>query len=175
MEARGYLKGINMMGCIELTFELDSNTPLETIDELINQDLDIIAVKHREKRSHDANAYFHVLVNKLARALRVGDDEMKIKMNLQYGSIAKKDGKWCGVKVPANTDIQSFYPYAKWIGDVEENGVTMAKYLFYKRTSELDNAEMSKLIDGVVQECHEQGIETLPPAELKALKEAWGV
>ena len=51
----------------------------------------------------------------------------------------------------------------------------MAKYLFYKRTSELDNAEMSKLIDGVVQECHEQGIETLPPAELKALKEAWGV
>ena len=175
METRGYFKKINMIDCIEITFEVDSDTSLDSIDELINQDLDIIAVKHREKRSNDANAYFHVLVNKLARALKTSDEEMKIKMNLQYGTIAKKDGTYCGVKVPKNTDIQSFYPYAKWIGEVDEGGKMFDKYLFYKRTSELDNAEMSKLIDGVVTECHEQGIETLPPEELKALKAAWGV
>jgi DNA-directed RNA polymerase delta subunit len=175
METRGTFKKISMLGAIEITFELDPDTNLDSIDELINQDLDIIAVRHREKRSNDANAYFHVLVNKLARVMKSSDEEMKIRMNLQYGTIAKKDGTFCGVKVPKNTDIQSFYPYAKWIGEVEEAGKMFDKYLFYKRTSELDNAEMSKLIDGVVQECHEQGIETLPPAELKALKEAWGV
>ena len=175
METRGTFKKISMLGAIEITFELDPDTNLDSIDELINQDLDIIAVRHREKRSNDANAYFHVLVNKLARVMKNSDEEMKIRMNLQYGTIAKKDGTFCGVKVPKNTDIQSFYPYAKWIGEVEEAGKMFDKYLFYKRTSELDNAEMSKLIDGVVQECHEQGIETLPPAELKALKEAWGV
>ena len=175
MEARGTFKELNTIGNIEVVFELEEGTDLNSITELINKDLDIIAKVHREKRSNDANAYFHVLVNKLARVINISDEEMKIRMNLQYGTIAKKDGTFCGVKVPKNTDIQSFYPYAKWIGEVEEAGKMFDKYLFYKRTSELDNAEMSKLIDGVVQECHEQGIETLPPAEIKALKEAWGV
>lgn len=173
METRGRFKDVKLINCIEITFELDANTNLDSIDELINQDLDIIAIKHREKRSNDANAYFHLLVNKLARIMQISDEDMKIKMNLQYGTVAKKDGTFCGVKVPKNTDIQSFYPYVKWIGEVYENGKMFDKFLFYKRTSELDTAEMSKLIDGVVQECKEQGIETLPENELKALKEAW--
>jgi hypothetical protein len=32
---------------------------------------------------------------------------------------------------------------------------------------------MARLIDGVVSECEEVGIETLPPAELEALKTLW--
>lgn len=35
--------------------------------------------------------------------------------------------------------------------------------------------EMSRLIDGVVTSCNELGIETLPPVELKRMKEQWGV
>lgn len=32
---------------------------------------------------------------------------------------------------------------------------------------------MSRLIDLVVQECEQIGIETVPPAELERLKEEW--
>jgi hypothetical protein len=32
---------------------------------------------------------------------------------------------------------------------------------------------MSRLIDMVVQDCKEQGIETMPPAELQRLVEEW--
>jgi hypothetical protein len=34
---------------------------------------------------------------------------------------------------------------------------------------------MSVLIDGVVSECEELGIETMSPAELQRIKESWGV
>ena len=36
--------------------------------------------EYKEKRSNDANAYFHVLINKLARHFNISDDEMKIKI-----------------------------------------------------------------------------------------------
>ena len=176
METRGVLKSIEMINGIEITFVLDKNTNLSSIDELVNKELDIVAKKHREKRSLDANAYFHVLINKMARVMRLSDDDMKIKMNLQYGTVATDDkGMKCGVKVPKSTNIIAFYPYAKWIGEVEENGKMFDKYLFYKRTSELNTKEMGELIDGVVTECNELGIETLPPEELKSMKEAWGI
>ena len=38
----------------------------EDFDRLKDFDLDIEIKKHREKRSNSANAYFHVLVNKIA-------------------------------------------------------------------------------------------------------------
>ena len=34
---------------------------------------------------------------------------------------------------------------------------------------------LSVFIDGIVSECKELGIETLPPAELQRMKEMWGV
>ena len=45
----------------------------------------------------------------------------------------------------------------------------------YKRQSQYDTAQMSRLIDLIVQECRQQGIETATPQELARYKEAWGV
>lgn len=130
--------------------------------------------EYKQKRSNDANAYFHVLVNELARYYNIPDSEMKIKMNLQYGTIAKDaNGNSIGVKIPQGTDITQFYDYAKWFGECEENGIKFDKYLFYKRTHTLDTKEMSQLIRGVVQECQDVGIETKSKAEIESLLEQW--
>lgn len=130
--------------------------------------------EYKQVRSKDANAYFHVLVNELARYLNISDKEMKIKMNLQYGTIAKDgNGNSVGVKIPQGTDITQFYDYAKWFGECEENGMMFDKYLFYKQTHTLDTKEMSQLINGVVQECQEREIETKTPAEIKSLLDNW--
>ena len=60
--------------------------------------LDIDITKPSAKRSLNANAYLHLLLNKLARHYDVADDEIKIKMNLQYGTIATDDnGKVIGM------------------------------------------------------------------------------
>ena len=161
----------------KITFIINEKDALSQVDEIKDiEKLSIEAKQYRNQRSLDANAYFHVLVNKLARKLGTSDSEMKIRMNLEYGTIAlNKDGTKTGIKVPYGTDVSLFYPYFKKFGECEENGMTWEKYLAYKQTHTLDTKEMAQLIDGVVSECKENGIETLPKEELESLLKGWNV
>ena len=126
--------------------------------------------EHRKKRSLNANSYFHLLVDKLAKHFGMGGDDMKKKMVLEYGAIAYDSrGKKVGIKIPKSVNVDDFYPYAKWFGE-EEN---LNYYIFYKQTHTLDSKEMATLIDGVVAECKDCGIETLDDLELKRLVKNW--
>ena len=159
----------------KITFLINEMDALNQVEEIKDiEKLNIEAKKYREKRSLDANAYFHVLVNKLARKLQTSDEEMKIEMNLRYGTIAMNpDGTKFGIKVPFGSNIQQFYKYCKKFGECVENDITFEKYLLYKETHTLDTKEMAQLIDGVVNECKENGIETLPENELRSLLGEW--
>ena len=126
--------------------------------------------EYKEKRSNDANAYFHVLVNKLARHLNISDEDMKIKMNLDYGTIARfEDGRIKGCKVPKETNMEEIYKYSKWYKEEGDYDC----YIFYKETHTLNTTEMSQLINGVIQECKDNEIEVRPEAEIKAMLERW--
>ena len=137
---------------------------------------DCIIKQHRERRSLDANSYFHLLVGKIAEKMQTGADEMKVKMNLEYGTPAtQKDGSPIIVKMPKEVEISQFYPYAKWYQSrKEKNGTECNYYLFYKQTHTLDTKEMARLIDGVVYEAQQLGIETRTPNELAEMKSLWG-
>jgi len=127
--------------------------------------------EYKNKRSNDANAYFHVLVNQLARYYNIADDEMKIRMNLDYGTVARfEDGRIKGCKVPEGTNIKDFYKYSKWYKTDQEGNDC---YIFYKATHELNTTEMSQLIKGVVQECQDIGIETKSKKEIESLLKSW--
>ena len=156
----------------KLELELTRQDNLDDYYLLKDEDLlDIEIKKHTEKRSLNANAYFHLLINKLARKEDTSDEEMKIKMNMQYGTIATDpEGKILGCKLPKGTDIKQFYPYAQWYKE-DKDGCDC--YLFYKRTHLLNKSEFSKLINGVVSECKDSGIETLDEIELKKLIEKY--
>ena len=158
-------------GTYTVTF-YTKESPIRLYEKLRDiQEIDVEAKKHREKRSNDANAYFHVLINKLARHFNISDDEMKIKMNLDYGTIARfEDGRIKGCKVPEGTNIKEFYKYAKWYKTDEEGNDC---YIFYKETHTLNTKEMSQLIEGVVQECKDAGIETKPQVEIDSLLRSW--
>ena len=43
-------------------------------------------------------------------------------------------------------------------------------YRLYRGTHTYDSKEMAMLIDGTIEECKEQGIETMTPNELERLK-----
>ena len=86
-----------------LTLEIDGDAR-ELYDQLHEEEkLSIEIKKYRQKRSLNANAYFHVLVNKIARALGDGDDNVKKNLVLNYGVVAKdKDGKTVRIARQAN-------------------------------------------------------------------------
>lgn len=78
---------------------------------------------YKKRRSLDANAYFHVIVDKIAKATNKSSDEIKVQMVLDYGTIASDDkGLKVGFKALKEVPITSFYKYAKPIGECIENG-----------------------------------------------------
>jgi len=59
------------------------------------------------------------------------------------------------------------------LGEVTVNGKTGIQLQCYFGSSTYNTKEMSVLIDGIVNECKEQGIETLTPEEIADMKRKW--
>lgn len=138
--------------------------------------LKIACLFYKEKRSLNANAYFHVLVDKIAKIMKLGMDEVKERLVIEYGTAASENGEQIIAALPKTANVKSYYPYAKWIGDfTAKNGKEYSQYLFYKKTHTLDSSEMSKLIEGVVFEAKDLGIETRTPQEIAYMLDRWGV
>ena len=157
-----------------LTLELDSDAR-ELFDQLAEvEKLDIEIKKHREKRSLSANAYFHVLVNKIARVLGDSDEETKKNLVTDYGVYARgDDGLIVGFKLPESVDVSKIYPYTRLYKTVTEGDRKFNCWLVYKSTHDMDSAEMAKLIDGAIEVAKGLGIETDTPAQLAKYKETW--
>lgn len=157
-------------GLQRLTIETDEDFR-QQYDDLKDYDVRVEITKYRKPRSLDANAYFHVLVNKIATITSASDDDVKRDLVIKYGTVARDDdGGVVAAKLPASVDITLFYPYARCYKTEDEDGRSFNCYIFYKRTRDLDTAEMSHLIDGTVSEAKDLGIETLTPDQLASLE-----
>lgn len=123
-----------------------------------------------KKRSLDANAYFHVLCDAIAKATKRDTMEIKRELNTTYGTIAKDEqGQFVGVILPYKTKVEQLLDYTVWIKTKEIDGKKYDCYLVYKPTHELDSREMATLIDGTIREAQQLGLETKTPAELAEL------
>lgn len=146
----------------------------DDFDKLKDKDIRVEIKVWREPRSKDANAYFHVLVNKIAEAQGLGDDEVKRRLVVEYGALARDDdGQLIGAMLPAGADIDQFYPYTRMYKTMELEGREYECYLFYKRTHTLDTKEMARLIDGAIYVARELGIDTDTPEQIARYKEGW--
>lgn len=156
-----------------ITVEVDRDFR-EDFDRLKDAELDVDIKKHRERRSLSANAYFHVLVNRIAEKQGLGDEEVKTSLVCEYGALAKDgDGLTVGFKLPASVDVSTIYPYVKCFDSREEGGKLFKCYLVYKQTHLMDSGEMARLIDGAIYVAKDLGIETDTPEQLAKLKEGW--
>lgn len=145
---------------------------LEKIGVLDDGDYEISLKKKSNKRSLNANAYFHVLVTEIAEKMNIGFEQCKVNLNLEYGTVATdENGKKIGFMLPQSVDVSKIYKYTRWFDEREINGTKFNCYIVYKETHTLDTKEMARLIDGTVQEAKQLGIETLTPMELAQLME----
>jgi seryl-tRNA synthetase len=129
--------------------------------------------QYRKKRSLDSNAYLWQLCQKIAEAIRTTKEEVYKKAIREVGQfeiVPIKDEaveRWLEVWKGKGLG---------WFAEVMEDSKLPGykKVISYYGSSVYDSREMSVLINYIVDECRELGIETLPPEEIRALNEAWG-
>lgn len=126
----------------------------------------------RERRSLDANAYFWRLLDEVAEVLgRVKED-----LYLDY---VKKCGPFKDFTLTED-EAKTFRIAWSRLGtgwpteqvDFSPDGDRVVVRAYYG-SSQYNTKQMSRLIDMVVEDAKELGIETLTPEELSRMKEAW--
>lgn len=128
--------------------------------------------QQRKKRSLDANAYAWVLMDKLAA--KTG--EPKAKIYREYiRNIGGNSTTVCAVTESVDELVSGWSKNGVgWVSETMPSKLAgCTNVVLYYGSSTYDTAQMSRLIDLIVQDCKEQGIETLTPFELDALKERW--
>lgn len=127
--------------------------------------------RKRRRRSLDANAYCWVLIGKLSAALHLPPEEVYRAAIRDVGdnyeilpiraeAVEKFTEAWSGHGIGWICDT---------IGDSDTDGYINVR-AFYG-SSFYDTAQMSRLIEIIVQDCKAQGIETMTPEELAKLQE----
>ena len=124
------------------------------------------------KRSLDANGYFWALCGKLAAKTRVP------KADIYRNYIKNIGGNYDTVCVQDKAVLRLVTRWSKnglgWIAEPFESKIPGCTNVnLYYGSATYDTAQMSRLIDLVVFDCKENGIETMTPEELARLKGAW--
>lgn len=121
---------------------------------------------YKEKRSKNANAYAWTLIGKIADALRTDKDSVYLLMLKRYGQSEL-------VSVLSTVNVKGIFKYYEVAGETTLNGKDFTHYRVFKGSSEYDTREMAVLIDGIISEAKNLGIETMTPEQLSILKERW--
>ena len=166
--------GFSLGGNPRLTIETkDKNTLLAGFDELHEHEVVADIKRYSPRRSLDANGFYWLLCGKLAEKTGVGMAEI-------YRSHVRNIGGnyevYCGKTEAVEKLIKAWEKNGLgWIAETTPSkleGCTNA--ILYYGSSTYDSRQMSRLIDQMVQDCKEQGIQTETPAEIARMCEEWG-
>lgn len=172
MEFTGKLQNVSRdwkTGQWNITFTINEASAINEVNNIQScEKLSIKAVKHRNKRSLDANAYCWVILQKIAEVLHQDKWNIYLEMLGKYGVFTH-----IIVKPNVVDKVKEEWRTVKELGEVSVNGMTGIQLQCYFGSSTYNTKEMSVLIDGIVYEAKELGIETLPPDELERMKIEW--
>lgn len=155
-----------------LTFEVNEDITNEVNSIKDCEKLSMSVKAFKEKRSLDANAYCWVLCRKIAEKVGSTDVEVYEQCILDYGVTTirpeQKDlvddlvRMWDGMGIGNSHVI---------LGDSKLDGYVNVKY--YYGSSQYNTQQMARLIDGLVSDCKDLGIQTMTPAEIERMKATW--
>lgn len=132
---------------------------------------------HKSRRSLSQNAYYWQLLGKTADAIRMSKPELHNRMLRDFGQIAWIDGQTVRVELPDTEKAEKTvlrsetYHLMPTVQVQEREGKIYRTYVLLRGSSDYNTWEMSVLLDGMIQEAQGQGIETLTPTELEAMRD----
>ena len=137
---------------------------------------DLNIKEHRKKRSLDANAKMWALINEMSAILHIPPEEIYQGYIPDVGNnfwiapvkpeeIAERAADWCRGHIGRMADD---------MGPCRNEALMGYHNLkLYRGSSEYDTATFSRLLDLVLQDCRQLGIETLSEREKSLLLEQW--
>lgn len=155
---------------IKMIFEFKNKNVLESLEKLKPFNINIKLEKWYSKRSLNANAYMWQLIGKLAK-----------KMNLTNNEVYRKHVKEAGSFTVLQMEEDEMKEFERiwqskglgWICEKSIDKYGQIVLLAFHGSSIYTTKEMVRLIDSVVQDCREQGIETKTNDEIDSLLKEW--
>lgn len=155
-------------GQAEITFTAPKSV-VRVLSELNDKPLTVTVKEYRQKRSLSQNSYLWVLLDKIAdKVNRSKEDIYKIYIK-DYGVFeilpVRNDAAERFIKLWQSRGLG-------WVcedlGESKLNGYT--KLIAYYGSSTYNTKEMTRLIDAVIQECRELGIQAMPLSDVMLLQ-----
>lgn len=132
----------------------------QCINWLLEAEEDIFDVKvHKEQRNKKQNSRYWTLLYKLSLKLGIGVRELHKQMLRDYS----KQGPVCAPSTYDMRGVKYYDVMSKFIKD----GVEFTSYQVYTPSHELKTDEFAILLDGLIQECEQQGIDTRSSEEIE--------
>ena len=158
-----------------ISFEFNERmAALGMADEFFNTEkLSVKIGEYQEKRTLNANAYYWTLLGKLCKAIKVSRPFCHNMMLRRYGVVEEFDGQVIYSVIPdtdkaARQADEADKYHIKPTSQVREgkNGVMYRTYILLKGSHDFTKQEFTTLLEGLIDECKQVGIETATPEEL---------
>ena len=166
---------MDLNGDYRLTLVI-SKQPIDELKSLVDSELPKIAKigLKRKKRSLDANSYCFVLCDKIAE--KINSTKEKV-----YQDAIREVGVF-NILLIQNKAVDEFLKMwnKQGLGDYAEVMHNSSKVpdcsviTAYHGSSKYDSKQMARLIDYIVQNAKELGIQTETPDEIERIKSMWG-
>lgn len=159
-----------------VTFEVNEN-PL-SLDDVGDTELKIKIARKKDVRSLDSNDYFHVLNRKLAQKLKKSEAYMKNELLARYGQKEFLDemGEHPAIlttQIPPEDFMKKDFLHVSCCDIRVKGETTWYSYYVLRGSHTYNSSEMARLIQGTIEDCKEQGIETATPDELAKMQALW--
>ena len=161
-------------GKVEITFTCDKSI-LRQFESLKDDiDLTVQVKEYRQKRSLSQNAYMWVLLDEIAKAVNRSKEDVYRELVKDYGvfeiiplkdeAVKRFNHNWAKNGLGWFTDV---------LGKSKLKGYT--NLIVYYGSSTYDTKEMTRLLDAVINECQELGIQTMTLSEIMLLQNDNGI
>ena len=159
----------------KITILLNSNE-INQVEELKGLKLNVELKKWIKKRTLDCNAYMWVLIQKIAE--KISTENTVISKEQIYRDAIKEVGAYSIVPIKSEA-VEEWTRIWKsngigWICETQPSKLDgFTNVMCYHGSSVYNQKEMNRLVNVIVEECRNLGIETKPDEELKSLLEEW--
>ena len=154
---------------MQITFTVNEALTGAEIDEIKDADkLDIKVSKWRKKRSLEANGMLWACLGQIAAALGTDKWEVYLLMLKRYGKFT-----YIVVRESAVEAVKRQWRESEVIGEVAVNGQKAVQMLCYFGSSTMNTQEFSVLLDGVISEMQEIGLQPPLPKDVERALEQW--